>query len=156
MFDGLALVLLGAGLSVFLAGTGSAVGCGIAGRAAAGVTTESPEKFGLLLLLQALPGTQGFYGFVGMFLVLTKLVGIDVASITVAQGLSVFFATLPVGFVGLTSAIAQGKVSAAGCGIVAKRPTEVGKGLIFAVVVETYAVLGLLATVLLLGNIKLG
>ena len=156
MFYGLALVLMGASLSVFLAGTGSAVGCGIAGRAAAGVTTESPEKFGLLLLLQALPGTQGFYGFVGMFLVLTKLTGITLADISVAQGLGIFCATLPVGLVGLTSGISQGKVAAAGCGIVSKRPKEVGKGLIFAVVVETYAVLGLLATVLLLGNINLG
>jgi len=153
---GLALVLLGASISVFLAGTGSAVGCGIAGRAAAGVTTESPEKFGIALLLQALPGTQGFYGFVGMFLVLTKLGGIELDSITVAQGLGVFLAALPVGIVGLTSGIAQGKVAAAGCGIIAKRPKEVGKGLIFAVVVETYAVLGLLATVLLLGKITLG
>ena len=155
MFSGFELVILGASLSVLLAGTGSAVGCGIAGRAAAGVTSEAPEKFGLLLLLQALPGTQGFYGFVGMFLIINRFAGADVSAITLAQGLQSLFAALPVGLVGLTSGIAQGKVAAAGCGIVAKRPNEVGKALIYAIVVETYAVLGLLATVLLLGNIKL-
>jgi V/A-type H+-transporting ATPase subunit K len=40
-------------------------------------------------------------------------------------------------------------------GLVAKRPTEVGKGLVFGVVIETYAVLGLLASLLLLQRITL-
>ncbi|MBL7074644.1 V-type ATP synthase subunit K [candidate division KSB1 bacterium] len=154
--EGFMLVLLGAALAAGLAGTGSALGCGIAGQAGAGVVSEDPEKFGRLLLLQALPGTQGIYGIVGLFLILTKLAGVEVANITVGQGWQIVFASLPLAITGLSSGIYQGKVSAAGCSLVAKRPEEMGKGMIFAVVVETYAVLGLLGTILLLQKITLG
>jgi V/A-type H+-transporting ATPase subunit K len=153
---GLWLVLSGASLSAFLAGIGSAIGCGIVGRSAAGVTIEDPTKFGRLFLLQALPGTQGFYGLVGLFLTLQKLAIADVTKITIEQGLQTVFACLPVGIVGLISAIHQGLVCASGCSIVAKRPEEVGKAFIYGVMVETYAILGLVSTVLLLGNVKLG
>jgi len=153
---GLSLVLLGASLSVFLAASGSAIGCGIVGRSAAGVTVEDPGKFGLLFLLQALPGTQGFYGLVGLFLTLQKLNNVDVAKITIEQGMQIAFACMPVGIIGLISAIHQGLVCASGCSIVAKRPEEIGKAFIYGVMVETYAILGLISTVLLLGNVKLG
>ncbi|MBI4753014.1 V-type ATP synthase subunit K [Candidatus Desantisbacteria bacterium] len=154
--DGFVLVLCGAALAAALPGCGSSYGCGVAGQAGAGVVTEDPEKFGRLLILQALPGTQGIYGLVGLFLVLNKLVGINSAAITISQGWQIVFACLPLAIAGLVSAIYQGRCAAAGCSVVAKRPDEVGKAMIFAVVVETYAILGLLATILLLGNIKLG
>lgn len=153
---GFMLVILGGAISAGLAGSGSAIGCGIVGEAASGVTAEDPNKFGLLLVLQALPGTQGFYGFVGMFLILGKLAGVDVKSITVAEGLAVAFAALPVGLVGLISAIFQGKVCAGGVNLVARRPQEVAKAMVYGAVVETYAILGLISTILLLQNIKLG
>ena len=70
---GLYLAILGAALAAGLAGTGSALGIGIAGQAAAGVVTEDPEKFGKALLLQALPGTQGIYGFLAAVLVMQKV-----------------------------------------------------------------------------------
>lgn len=151
--DGLMLALAGAALAAGLAGTGSAVGTGIAGQAASGVVAEDPEKFGRLLLLQALPGTQGIYGIVGLFLALGKLTPQFVGNMTVMQGWQILFACLPLAITGLTSGIAQGKVAGAACGLVAKRPDEMGKGMIFAIVVETYAVLGLLGTILLLGRI---
>jgi len=151
--DGLMLALAGAALAAGLAGTGSAVGTGIAGQAASGVVAEDPEKFGRLLLLQALPGTQGIYGIVGLFLALGKLTPDFVGSMTTMQGWQILFACLPLAITGLTSGIAQGKVAGAACGLVAKRPDEMGKGMIFAIVVETYAVLGLLGTILLLGRI---
>ncbi|MFH1501707.1 MAG: V-type ATP synthase subunit K [Candidatus Eisenbacteria bacterium] len=151
--DGLMLALAGAALAAGLAGTGSAVGTGIAGQAASGVVAEDPEKFGRLLLLQALPGTQGIYGIVGLFLALGKLTPDFVGQMTGAQGWQILFACLPLAITGLTSGIAQGKVAGAACGLVAKRPDEMGKGMIFAIVVETYAVLGLLGTILLLGRI---
>ncbi|MFQ6116317.1 MAG: V-type ATP synthase subunit K [bacterium] len=154
--EGFMLVLLGAALAAGLPGAGSAYGCGIAGQAGAGVVTEDPEKFGRLLILQALPGTQGIYGLVGLFLVLTKLAGVEISAITVSQGWRIVFACLPLMITGLSSAVFQGRVSVAGCNLVAKRPEEMGKGMIFAIVVETYAVLGLLGTILLLGNITLG
>lgn len=151
--EGLMLGLAGAALAAALAGTGSAVGTGIAGQAGSGVVAEDPEKFGRLLLLQALPGTQGIYGIVGLFLAIGKLGNLGMDAITVGQGWRVLFACLPLAITGLTSGIAQGKVAGAACGLVAKRPDEMGKGMIFAIVVETYAVLGLLGTILLLGNI---
>ncbi len=153
---GLMLVILAGAISVGLAGAGSAIGCGIVGQSAAGVTAEDPNKFGLLLVLQALPGTQGFYGFVGMFLILGKLAGVEITSITFSQGLSVTFAAIPVGLVGFISAIYQGKVCAGGVNLVARRPEEVAKAMVYGAVVETYAIIGLISTILLLQNIKLG
>jgi len=153
---GFMLVILGAAFAAAFAGMGSALGTGIAGQAAAGVTAEDPKKFGRLLILQALPGTQGIYGLVGFFLILNKSLGVDIASITVNQGWQMFFASLPLAITGLSSAIYQGYVSAAGCSLVAKRPDQMGKGIIYASVVETYAVLGLLATFLLVQRVVLG
>ena len=151
--DGLMLGLAGAALAAGLAGTGSAIGTGIAGQAGSGVVAEDPEKFGRLLLLQALPGTQGIYGIVGLFLAIGKMTALGLTDMTFAQGWQVLFACVPLAITGLTSGIAQGKVSGAACGLVAKRPDEMGKGMIFAIVVETYAVLGLLGTILLLQTI---
>ncbi|MDI6781496.1 MAG: V-type ATP synthase subunit K [bacterium] len=154
--DGFVLVLCGAALAAALPGCGSSCGCGIVGQAGAGVITEDPEKFGQMLVLQALPGSQGIYGLVGLFLVLNRLAGIDIAAITIGQGWQVVFACLPLAITGCVSAIYQGRCAAAGCSVVAKRPEEMGKAMIFAAVVETYSIMGLLVTILLLGNIKLG
>ena len=154
---GFMFVLFGAALAAGLAGTGSAVGCGIVGLAASGVVSEDPNKFGRLLLLQALPGTQGIYGMVALFMIINKVVGwgVPLSQIPVTTGLEILAAALPVGLTGLTSGIYQGKVCAAACSLTAKRPNEVGKGLVFGVVIETYAVLGLLATLLLLARVAL-
>lgn len=151
-FAGFAIALMGAAVAVFAAGIGSSIGVGIAGEAASGVVAEDPEKFGRLLLLQALPGTQGIYGFLAGFMVMFRL-GMfsgSVPQLNIEQGWQVFFSCLPVAVAGLISGIYQGRVSAAAMGIVAKRPEESGKALILPAMVETYAVLGLLATILLL------
>jgi len=149
--SGVALAVLGAATSVFFGGIGSSIGVGMAGEAAAGVTSEDPEKFGRLLLLQALPGTQGIYGFLAGFIVIFKLgfFGGTVAPLTVEQGWQYFFACLPVALSCMISGIYQGRASVAAIGIVAKKPEESGKALIIPAMVETYAVLGLLATILL-------
>ena len=153
---GLAWAILGAALAIGLAGTGSAIGIGIAGEACAGVTTEDPKKFGKLILLQVLPGTQGIYGLLAAILVMMKigLLGGQVVEISGTVGFELLIASLPIAIVGLTSGIYQGKVSAAGAGIVAKRPEESGKGIIFAAMVETYAVFGLLITILLINGVS--
>ncbi len=154
---GFMLVILGAALAAGLAGAGSALGTGVAGQAANGVVSEDPEKFGSLLVLQALPGTQGIYGLVALFMIINKLPGLDaLGSITVGNGLAMLGAAVPVALTGLVSGLYQGKVCAAACSLVAKRPEEVGKGMVFAVIVETYAVLGLLGTILLLQKVSLG
>ena len=153
---GLYLAFLGSAIAVGLAGCGSAIGVGIVGQAASGVVTEDPSKFGRTLLLQTLPGTQGIYGLLIGFLIWTKI-GVfgTIAPVTIEQGLMLMLAGVPVGLVGLISAIYQGKAAAAGCGIIAKRPEELAKGMVFAAMVETYAVLSLLASFLMLNGINL-
>ncbi len=70
---GLFFALLGASLSALMAGSGSAVGVGRAGQAAAGVVTDDPSQFSKVLLLQLLPGTQGIYGLLIAFITLTQI-----------------------------------------------------------------------------------
>jgi V/A-type H+-transporting ATPase subunit K len=154
---GLTMAILGGTLAVILGGIGSAIGVGLAGQASSGVMSEDPEKFGSLLLLVALPGTQGIYGFLSAFLVILKLglTGGDVASPAVLQGWQILIACLPVAFTGLVSGIHQGKVCASGVYMVAKQPKDLMKPVIMAALVETYAVLGLLITILLLNGIQI-
>ncbi len=155
---GFTLAVLGGAFAVVLGGIGSAIGVGLAGQASSGVMSEDPEKFGSLLLLVALPGTQGIYGFLSAFLVILKL-GLTteaLASTTTYQGWQVLIACLPVAFAGLVSGIHQGKVCASGVYMVAKQPKDLMKPVVMAALVETYAVLGLLITILLLNGIKLG
>ena len=152
---GIVWALLGAALAVALAGIGSALGVGLVGESAAGVVTEDPDKFGQTLLLQALPGTQGIYGLLTGFLIMQKvgIIGGSLLELTMQQGFSIFMAALPIALVGYLSAISQGKAAAAGVGLIAKRPEELGKAIVYAVMVETYAVLALLASIMLLFGI---
>ena len=147
---GIVYALLGAAVAVFLAGTGSAIGVGIAGQAASGVVTEDPSKFAKVLIMQLLPGTQGIYGLLVGFITLSKvgLLGGSVADLDVKTGLLILAACLPIGIVGLLSAISQGKTAAAAIGIVAKKPVQFGKAMLFPAMVETYAILALLISIL--------
>lgn len=156
-WGGLALALAGAAVAVILGGIGSSIGVGLAGQAGAGVTTEQPEKFGKVLVLEALPGTQGIYGFLIGFLVLlfTGILGSGAKEISMAQGWQLFFACMPCGFACLFSGIHQGKVAAAGMNMVAKDASQMGKAMVLAAMVETYAVLGFLISALLVFFIKL-
>ncbi|HIS68055.1 MAG TPA: V-type ATP synthase subunit K [Candidatus Gallacutalibacter stercoravium] len=152
---GVPLALLGAALAALLAGIGSAIGVGIAGEAAAGVVTEDPSKFGKVLVLQLLPGTQGIYGLLIAFLTLANIgvLGGDPSQVTFAKGLLYFFACLPMAFVGLWSAKHQARASVASIGLVAKKPEQFGKSMILPAMVETYAVLALLVSLLAVANI---
>lgn len=152
---GLVYALLGAAFAVALPGISSAIGIGYVGQASSGAMAENPKNFGRFLVLLALPGTQGIYGFVIGFLILQKI-GIvtgTIAPLTPAQGLSLLLVGIPVGIGGMT-AIAQGKVCTAGVGLTAKRPEESGKSLVMAVFVEFYAVLGLLTSIFILFGVK--
>ncbi len=156
---GLAFGIAGAAVATFLAGSGSAIGIGITGRTAAGLLTEEPEKFGNIFLLVFLPGTQGFYGFIVGLLVILKLglLGDTRVMPTMEQGLQLFFACLPIGIAGLVSAIHQGKVCAGGIEMASKQPGSIMKILIYGVMVETYAVLGFLISLLIVMlGVKLG
>lgn len=152
---GMVFALLGAALAALLAGMGSAKGVGIAGEAAAGIVTEDPGKFGKVLILQLLPGTQGIYGLLIAFITLsqTSILG-GSAEISLIKGLLYLAACLPMAFVGYFSAISQAKASVASIGIVAKKPEQFGKAMIFPAMVETYAILALLISILAVTGIS--
>ncbi len=149
MAIGTVLAMLGAALAATLAGVGSALGVGMAGRAAAGVTAEDPDKFSKCLVLQLLPGTQGIYGLLIAFMVFLKI-GVfgTMTELSLGGGLIILFSCLPIAVVGLISAIHQAKVAVSGIALVAKRPEESGKAITLAIMVETYAVLALLISFL--------
>ena len=110
-WGGLALALLGAGLAAVLSGIGSAKGTGMAGEAGAGLLCQDPGKFGKVMILQVIPGTQGLYGLVVWFF-------------------------------------------AASINILAKKPDDWSKGMVLCITVEFYAILALLASMLMIINIS--
>ncbi len=145
---------LGVALAALLAGIGSSIGIGIAGRSAAGVLSEKPERYGQLFLQVVLPGTQGFYGFVIAFFALQKIADFG-DKMSLLYALSIFAACLPVALAGMLSAIHQGKTCAGGILMTAKRPElAVKAGVLYAAMVEVYAVLGFLMSLLILLAIK--
>ena len=154
---GLALAILGASLATLFAGIGSAKGVGLVGEAAAGVVSVDPNKFSKVLILQLLPGTQGLYGLLTAILMLSRIgiIGGNAPELTIAQGIMFLGASLPIAIVGLFSGIAQGRAAAAGVGITAKKPEHNGKGILMAAMVETYAILALLVSILLIYNIAI-
>ncbi|MGE5598022.1 MAG: V-type ATP synthase subunit K [Bacteroidota bacterium] len=154
MVWGTVLTFLGVVVAVAFSGYGSARGVGVCGQTSSGVVAEDPGKFGKTLILTALPGTQGIYGFViGMLLVLVKLPAFDFV-VPLDKGFLFFLAGIPVGVIGWLSGIWQGRVAAAGVGIVAKRPEEASKGIVYAGMVETYAILSFVTSLFLLLNVN--
>jgi len=148
---GIAIALAGAALATFMTGIGSSIGLGIAGRAATGVLSEKPERYGLMTILVVLPSTQGIYGFVIGLFVMIKLdmFGAGTTDLPMTQGLELFGACLPVAIAGMFSAIHQGKTCAGGILMSAKRP-EMGvkAGVVYAALIEFYAILGFLISLL--------
>ena len=154
-FGGLGIAFLGMALTVGLCCIGSAKGTGMVGEAAAGLLCEAPEHFSKCLILQVLPGTQGLYGlvvwFFGLFTMGAFSGGIP-ADFSVTQGWTIFAACIPMALGGWLSALFQARVAAASINVVAKKPDDASKGIILAGVVEFYAILSLLASILLLMN----
>ena len=155
---GLFFAILGAAFAAGFAGIGSARGVGIAGEAGAGLLTEKPELFGKVLILQILPGTQGLYGFLIAIFVFVKTGIISGAPVemTTTQGLALLAGALPMAIVGYFSAVYQGRVAASGVSLIAKKPTELVKGMTIAAVVEFYAVLALLVSFFAVNNVNIG
>ena len=152
---GLAIGLLGAGLAACLAGAGSAVGTGIAGEAGVGLITEDPSKFIKSMILQVVPGTQGLYGLVVFFVAIMQMGLLEgtAGDLSFVDGCRYFAACLPIAIGGLVSAIAQGKVAAASINLLAKNPDHWTKGMVLCVTVEFYAILSLLASMMMLFSI---
>ena len=133
---------LGIGLMIGLAGIGSVFGVSIGGNASLGALKKNPDAFGNFLVLSALPGTQGLYGFMGYFI----LQGFLTPQITLAQAIAIFGAGLVLGFVALISAIKQGQVCANGIAAIGAGHDVFGNTLILAVFPELYAIIAFAAT----------
>lgn len=148
---GIILAVLAAAIATFIAGMGSAKAVGMAGEATAALTVDQPEKFGKALILQLLPGTQGLYGFI-IAMIIVGLIG-DGQEITTADGLYLVLASLPVAVAGYYSAAKQAKVAIAGVNILAKNEDEFIKGVVYTVMVELYAILGFVISLMLVNSI---
>lgn len=153
--NGIVWTVLGIAVVTFLSGTGSAIGVGRAGQAAAGVVAEEPEKFSKVLLLELLPGSQGIYGLIIAFMILTSsgILGGNAEGLTTAMGLAYFMSALPCAVGCLTSAIYQGRVAASSIGLVAKRDDGFGSGMTLTLMVETYALFSFLVSLLVVVNL---
>ena len=155
---GTLLTFLGIGLAVALPGFGSSQGVGLVGKAGTGVIAEDPEKFTPILILDVLPATQGIYGLLIGLMIMIKIGvfgGNLVTNLDLNTGLALLFSTVPIALVGWVSAIFQGRVAAAGVSVVAKRPEELVKTILLAAMVETYAVLALLASLLMVMAVQI-
>ena len=147
--DPLVLAYIGVSLMIGLAGIGSAYGVTITGNASVGAMKKNPDAFGNYLVLSALPGTQGLYGFLGYFLLSDFLVD----NITKLQGTAILFGGLALGAVCLISAIRQGQVCANGIAGIGGGYDVFGKTLILAVFPELYAIVSLAAIFLIRGSL---
>lgn len=147
---GLAFAILGAALAVGISGMGSAHGVGLVGRASAGLLSEDPSMFGKVLILQLLPSTQGLYGFIVSIFVLiqTKVLTGSPVELSWQTGLLYLAACLPIAIAGYFSAVHQGKVAAAGVSLIAKQPDQSGRAVTMASLVEFYAILPFLISLL--------
>ena len=152
VYCGTALALMGSALAVGMACSGSAKGVGVVGEIGAGVLTEDPNRFAQVMILQIIPGTQGLYGLVTWAFALVRL-GVfagEMRTLSIQEGIMFFAACMPIAIGGMISAYAQGKCAAAGVAMCSKRPDQLSKAMIMAIMVEFYAILCLLASIIML------
>lgn len=151
---GIVLAVFGAALAALIPGIASAKAVSRGGVAGAGVITEDPSLFGKVLILQLLPGTQGIYGLIIAFITFSQIGVLGGSSdISFVKGLLYFAACLPMIIVGYTSAIRQSNATIASMGVLAKRPDQFGKAMIFPAMVETYAILAVLVSILVVSGV---
>ncbi len=145
---GYSIAMIGVALCVLLCGVGSCIGLYKTSSAAEGELSEDPKKYGKVMVLVLLPATQGIYGFI-IGIIASGAVN---ASLTTAQGWALFGAVLPMMFSGLISAFLQGK-SAANCiYAVGKQESLSGKLIVYPGMIEFYAILGLIISIMLVGQ----
>ena len=142
------LIIAYLGIMLALTGIGSAYGVTIVGNAAIGAAKKVDGKFGNFLVLAALPGTQGLYGFAGYFM-FQNIFSILTPEITMFQAMATLGAGLALGFIGLLSAIRQGQICANGVVSIGQGHDAFGNTLILAVFPELYAIVALAATFLM-------
>ena len=138
------LAYTGLALMLVLAGIGSATGVSMGGNASIGALKKNPDAFGNYMLLSALPGTQGLYGFAGFFVINSQ--GVVNAAMSMTQGVAILAAGVSLGFVGLFSAKKQGSVTANGIAAIGSGNDVFGSTMILAVFPELYAIIAFAAT----------
>ncbi|MCM1043571.1 MAG: V-type ATP synthase subunit K [Corallococcus sp.] len=160
--SGLTIAIIGLAICAITCGVGSAFGLKFTGSASAGVLAEDPSKASKITLLTLLPATQGLYGFaitlIGLFMNVlpaapTAATTAEQAAVALSQGWSVFGAVMPMAILGLFSAILQGKTSATTIMAVGKKPEISGKAFLYPAMIEFYAILGLVASIMILSNL---
>lgn len=149
MTMGSVIGIMGIAVCVLLCGIGSALGLYRTGSSAAGVLGENPKKFGKVLVLVLLPATQGIYGFIIGIIASGNVAALETAE----QGWALFGAVLPMAISGLVTGIFQGK-SAANCiYAVGKQDSLGGKLIIYPAMIEFYAILGLIISIMVIGAV---
>ena len=143
----LLIAYIGIAIMVGLSGIGSAYGVTIAGNASIGALKKNDSAFGNFLVLTALPGTQGLYGFAGYFM-FQNIFGVLTPEMTAIQACAVLGAGIGLGLVALFSAIRQGQVCANGIVGVSQGHDVQTNTMIYAALPEFYAILALVATFL--------
>jgi V/A-type H+/Na+-transporting ATPase subunit K len=151
MGTAIVLAYLGLGLMIGLSGIGSAVGVSIAGSASIGALKKNENAFGSFMLLSALSGTQGLYGFGGFFIINTS--GLLTENITMLQGSAILGCGIALGLVCLVSAIRQGQICANGISGIGSGYNLFGKTMVLAVFPELYAIVGFAATFLIVSGL---
>lgn len=141
------LAYIGLALMIILSGAGSAIGVVTGGNATIGALKKKDDAFGSYMLLSALPGTQGLYGFAGFFII--NSAGILTSELTMLQGMAILAAGLALGSVALVSAVVQGRVCANGIATIASGYDVFGKTMVLAVFPELYAIVAFAATFLI-------
>ena len=150
MTTAILLGYIGVALMVGLSGMASCIGTSIAGQASVGAMKKNNGAFGSYMILSAIPGSQGLYGFVGFFMVN----GLLVDSMSLLQGAAVFGAGLLMGLVCLFSSYYQAKVCANGISAIGNGHDVMGKTLILAAFPELYAILTVAAVFLISNAVK--
>ncbi|MBK9254014.1 MAG: V-type ATP synthase subunit K [Saprospiraceae bacterium] len=151
MESGILLAYLGIAFMIGLSGIGSAVGVSIAGSASMGALKKNESAFGSYMLLSALSGTQGLYGFGGFFIINTS--GLLTENITLLQGSAILSCGISLGLVCLLSAIKQGQICAHGISGIGSGFDLFGKTMVLAVFPELYAIIGFSATFLIVSGL---
>ena len=147
METGYVIAILSIAFCVLICGVGSSLGLYKTSTTAAGVLSEDPQKFGKVMVLVLLPATQGIYGFIIGIIASSSLAQIN----TVGEGWAMFGALLPMIVSGFVSAFIQGKAAANCIKAVGKQESLSGKLIVYPGMIEFYAILGLIISIMLVG-----
>ena len=135
---------IGIALMVALSGIGSSFGVSYPANAAIGAMKKNKGAFGSYMILTALPGTQGLYGFVCFFLVKNYLT----PGITLLPAAPCRRSGRPCGRARLLSSVRQGQICANGIAAIGNGHNVMGNTLILAAFPELYSILTVAAVFL--------